>query len=88
MTVPGVSPIISIAVVAAIGNSAGFKQGRAFGAWLGLVPKLDCASALGLESMLLRDPLQNPFSTVSTQLRHWLPSPMGDRLQNRSDTPA
>jgi transposase len=26
-------------VVAAIGNGAGFTQGRDFGAWLGLVPK-------------------------------------------------
>ena len=24
---------------------------------------------------------------ILTQLRHWLPSLMGDRLQNRSDTP-
>ena len=39
MTVPGVGPIISSAVVAAIGNGCGFKQGRDFGAWLGLVPK-------------------------------------------------
>ncbi len=39
MTVPGVGPIISSAVVAAIGNGAGFKQGRDCGAWLGLVPK-------------------------------------------------
>jgi transposase len=39
MTVPGVGPIISSAMVAAIGNGAGFKQGRDFGAWLGLVPK-------------------------------------------------
>jgi transposase len=39
MTVPGIGPIISTAVVAAIGNGAGFKQGRDFGAWLGLVPK-------------------------------------------------
>ena len=39
MTVPGVGPIISSAVVAAIGNGAGFAQGRGFGAWLGLVPK-------------------------------------------------
>ena len=37
MTVPGL--IISSAVVAAIGNGTGFKQGRDFGAWLGLVPK-------------------------------------------------
>ena len=39
MTVPGIGPIISSAVVAAIGNGAGFMQGRDFGAWLGLVPK-------------------------------------------------
>jgi transposase len=39
MTVPGVGPIISSAVVAAIGNGSGFHQGRDFGAWLGLVPK-------------------------------------------------
>ena len=39
MTVPGVGPIISSAMVAAIGNGAGFKQGRDFSAWLGLVPK-------------------------------------------------
>jgi transposase len=39
MTVPGIGPIISSAVVAAISNGAGFTQGRDFGAWLGLVPK-------------------------------------------------
>jgi transposase len=39
MSVPGVGPIISSAVVAAIGTGAGFRQGRDFGAWLGLVPK-------------------------------------------------
>jgi transposase len=39
MTVPGIGPIISSAVVAAIGNGSGFKQGRDFGAWLGLVPR-------------------------------------------------
>ena len=32
MTVPGVGPIILSAVVAAIGNGAGFTQGRDFGA--------------------------------------------------------
>ena len=39
MSIPGVGPIISGAVVAAIGNGAGFKQGRDFAAWLGLIPK-------------------------------------------------
>jgi hypothetical protein len=36
---PGIGPIISSAVVAAIGTGSGFKQGRDFAAWLGLVPK-------------------------------------------------
>jgi transposase len=37
MSVPGIGPIISSAMVAAIG--AGFTRGRDFAAWLGLVPK-------------------------------------------------
>jgi putative tryptophan/tyrosine transport system substrate-binding protein len=45
----------------------------------------DCASALDLESMLLRDPLQNPFSTVSTQGGHGGPSPPSG--QGAADAP-
>jgi len=39
MTVPGIGPIISSAMVAAIGSGDVFSKGRDFGAWLGLVPK-------------------------------------------------
>ena len=39
MTVPGIGPIISSAIVAAIGAGDAFSKGRDFGAWLGLVPK-------------------------------------------------
>jgi transposase len=39
MTIPGIGPIISSAVVAAIGNGSAFTRGRDFAAWLGLVPK-------------------------------------------------
>jgi transposase len=39
MTVPGIGPIISIAMVAAIGTGDVFSKGRDFGAWLGLVLK-------------------------------------------------
>src|SRR6201985_3335624 len=39
MTVPGLGPIISSAMVAAIGTGDVFSKGRDFGAWLGLVPK-------------------------------------------------
>jgi transposase len=39
MTVPGIGPIVSSAMVAAIGTGNAFSKGRDFGAWLGLVPK-------------------------------------------------
>jgi transposase len=39
MTVPGIGPIISSAMVAAIGAGDAFSKGRDFSAWLGLVPK-------------------------------------------------
>ena len=39
MTVPGIGPIISTAVVAAIGTGEAFGRGRDFGAWIGLVPR-------------------------------------------------
>ena len=39
MSVPGIGPIISSAMVAAIGPGEGFSKGRDFAAWLGLVPK-------------------------------------------------
>jgi transposase len=39
MSVPGIGPVISTAVVAAIGTGEAFDRGRDFGAWLGLVPK-------------------------------------------------
>src|SRR5580704_9892620 len=39
MSVPGIGPIISSAMVAAIGTGDVFSKGRDFAAWLGLVPK-------------------------------------------------
>src|SRR3989454_10970337 len=39
MSVPGIGPLISSAIVAAIGTGDPFSKGRDFGAWLGLVPK-------------------------------------------------
>jgi hypothetical protein len=39
MSVPGIGPITSSAMVAAIGAGDAFSKGRDFGAWLGLVPK-------------------------------------------------
>jgi len=39
MSVPGIGPIISSAMVAAIGSGDAFAKGRDFAVWLGLVPK-------------------------------------------------
>ena len=39
MTVPGIGPVISTSLVAAIGSGEAFERGRDFGAWLGLVPR-------------------------------------------------
>ena len=39
MSVPGIGPIISSAMIAAIGAGDVFSKGRDFAAWLGLVPK-------------------------------------------------
>src|SRR6516225_7886438 len=39
MSVPGIGPLISSAMVAAIGNGTAFAKGRDYSAWLGLVPR-------------------------------------------------
>ena len=36
---PGIGPLISSAMVAAIGNGTAFAKGRDYSAWLGLVPR-------------------------------------------------
>ena len=39
MTIPGIGPIISTAVVAAVGSGEAYDRWRDFAAWLGLVPR-------------------------------------------------
>ena len=39
MSIPGIGPIISSAMVAVIGTGDSFSKGRDFAAWLGLVPR-------------------------------------------------
>jgi len=39
MSIPGIGPMISTAMVAAVGTGEAFDRGRDFGAWLGLVPR-------------------------------------------------
>ncbi len=39
MTVPGIGPLISTAMVAAVGRGEAFDRGRDFAAWIGLIPR-------------------------------------------------
>ena len=39
MEIPGFGPLVSTALVAAIGNGITFRKGRDLSAWLGLVPR-------------------------------------------------
>jgi transposase len=39
MEIPGVGPLVSTALVAAVGNGVTFRKGRDLAAWLGLVPR-------------------------------------------------
>lgn len=39
MTIPGIGPLVATAIVAAVGDGQGFRRGRHFAAWLGLVPR-------------------------------------------------
>jgi transposase len=39
MSVPGIGPMISTAMVAAVGKGEAFDRGRDFAAWIGLVPR-------------------------------------------------
>src|SRR6266516_5561935 len=73
MTVPGVGPIISSAVVAAIGNGAGFKQGRDFGAWLGLVPKQESTGDRNILAIALANKLARIAWAVLARGRAYQP---------------
>ncbi len=39
LTIPGVGPITASAIIAGVPNIHGFRSGRDFAAWLGLVPR-------------------------------------------------
>jgi transposase len=39
VTMPGIGPVISTAIIATIGNGTAFRRGRDFAVWLGVVPQ-------------------------------------------------
>jgi transposase len=67
MTIPGIGPIISSAIVAAIGNGTAFTRGRDFAAWLGLVPK---QISTGDRTILGRITKRGPRGTVDEVSSH------------------
>ena len=80
MSVPGIGPLISTAVVAAIGTGEAFERGRDFGAWLGLVPrKSQCSIGLCCEflkiALVTQLGLSNPIRS-----RDFLP-PCTNRIE-------
>ena len=42
-TIPGIGPVTATALVAAIGNAAGFRKGRDLAAWVGMTPR-ECST--------------------------------------------
>ena len=77
MTVPGIGPIISSAMVAAIGTGDGFVKGRDFAAWLGLVPRQISTG----DRTILGKKKPNSKNTTSITRRH---RPAPSRRLNRS----
>lgn len=62
MTVPGIGPIISSAMVAAIGTGDVFSKGRDFGAWLGRAFRHKRRSACGQPAQCLKEIKISPKS--------------------------
>jgi transposase len=70
--IPGVGPLVSTAVVSAIGNGAAFKKGREFAAWLGLIPRQ--GSTGGKTKLLGISKRGNPICEKCSSLARGLPS--------------
>ena len=69
MSVPGIGPIISSAMVAAIGRGDVFAKGRDFGAWLGLVPARHRQGDRTILGARYRQARQSPLACASCSCR-------------------
>src|SRR3984893_11086486 len=92
MSVPGIGPLISTAVVAAIGTGEAFERGRDFGAWLGLVPRQYSTggrSVLGRLSQrgrkYLRTPLIQAAKVLLMRPHNWPRYSFGAWLKTASE---
>lgn len=59
-TIPGIGPVTATALVAAIGNGAGFRRGKDLAAWVGMVPR---EYSTGGERKLVSAKIIRPGST-------------------------
>jgi len=86
MEVPGFGPIVSTALVAAIGNGISFRKGRDLAAWLGLVPRQHSTGGktrlLGISKLgneYLRRMMLHGARSVVMQMER-MPSALGEWL--------
>ena len=91
MSIPGVGPLISTAMVAAVGSGEAFDRGRDFAAWLGLVPRqystggkpiLDRISKRG--SKYLRTLFVQAAQIILMRPHNWKKLSFGTWLENAS----
>lgn len=90
MEVPGFGPLVSTALVAAIGNGISFRKGRDLAAWLGLVPRQHSTGGkmrlLGISKLgneYLRRMLLHGARSVVMQMER-KPSALGEWLTSLS----
>ena len=76
---PGIGPIISSAMVAAIGIGDGFAKDRDFAAWLGLVPRVHLEARLTSDKFYFalsgyvnhQARTSSPIRSAETERYHW-----------------
>jgi len=91
MSIPGVGPIISTSVVAAVGTGEAFDRGRDFAAWLGLIPrqystggKTSLGRITKRGSTYLRMLFVQAANVIMMRPKNWPKFSFGDWLENAS----
>jgi transposase len=91
MSIPGIGPIISTSMVAAVGTGEAFDRGRDFAAWLGLIPrqystggKTSLGRITKRGSTYLRMLFVQAANVIMMRPQNWPKFSFGDWLQNAS----
>lgn len=92
MTIPGIGPMISTAMVAAIGVGEAFDRGRDFAAWVGLVPRQYSTGGKTIlgritkrGSRYLRMLLVQAAKVILMRPHNWLKFSFGEWLTNAAE---